>query len=264
MTALTISDLFAKHIPSVLREWKHSDFSDSQYLNVGLRLIDEFWDQSQCNFVRHSAYRLNLEDVITFDASGHIAFADPEHLLQALLSSEIELRIRPEMTLEQSSKLAGIYECLAVKFAQLTWFEHSRFCFKRAAQLFGSLMQYAREDECWYGWSCSSLKMAKGLSRLKLLASYLISGFGYRPFRLFGLSACLMIGFAIVEKFLAVDITSEQALLLSAMSGLTAVGFGDVKDFRPTLSLIMVVHGFISLIVNSAFFALLVRKWFRA
>ncbi|MBZ0224044.1 MAG: potassium channel family protein [Dokdonella sp.] len=256
--------LFDQHVPSAIRESEKSDFNDGIFLNLGHRVIDEFWMENKSNFVRHSTHKLDLERIFDSKNLNVLATETLPMLLKAFMAAEVELRIEPRMTIEQRKKLGTIFRQIGEGFISRNWHGHARFCFSRGAQLFGDLRLYRFEDDCWYHEAKAAMSQVDGWGRAKAWPLYLFAGFGYRPYRL--LYFCLLT----VAMFVFVYATLEpawsffQCVSVSSMNYLTALGYGDIKETTSLTQLVVILQGFLSLILNSTLFALLVRRWFRS
>lgn len=135
----SLDTLFKKHVPSVIRESSKADFDDEVFLNLGHRVIDEYWMESRTSFCRHSTHRLDLERTADAHQVSEPTQCSTTQLLNLFMASEIEGRIEPGMTIEQRRKLAKIYRDLGLGFRKHEWMGHARYCFSQAAQYFGDL-----------------------------------------------------------------------------------------------------------------------------
>jgi hypothetical protein len=259
----SLDRLFEKHIPSALREADHSDFVDEVFLNLAHRIIDEFWTENKSNFFRHSTHKLELERTFETNSKTGRSDKDLSRLLKALLAAEVEIRIEPQMTIEQRKKLGAMFQQIAIGFLLCKWHGHAKFCFSRGAQLFGDLRLYKLEDECWYHEKHAAMTQATGWARWKALPLYLFAGFGYRPYRLLYFSVSTVAFFSLIYALLQPSWSLFQCITISSMNYLMALGYGDIRDTAPLTQTIVILQGFLSLVLNSTLFALLVRKWFR-
>lgn len=259
----SLDRLFEQHVPNAVRESEKSDFVDGIYLNIGHRVIDEFWMENKSNFVRHSAHRLDLEKYFDTKCLSLLAEETLPIVLKAFMAAEIELRIEPRMTIEQRKKLGTIYRQIGEGFTSHKWHSHARFCFSRGAQLFGDLRLYKLEDECWYYEAKAAMSQSGGWGRVKSWPLYLFAGFGYRPYRLLYLCLITVVIFALAYDALEPSWSLFQCVFVSSMNYLTALGYGDIKEARQATQSVVILQGFLSLVLNSTLFALLVRRWFR-
>ncbi len=259
----SLDALFARHVPSVLRDAQSATFEDDVFLNLAHRVIDEFWMDRRAEFVRHSTHKLDLDRVIDVQRVAVDEGWDTDFLLRAFLAAEIELRIEPRMTIEQRRKLGVLFRDIGNGFLADRWFAHARFCFSRAAQLFGDLRSRKLEDECWYRESLATMLQSRGWIRAKLVPLYLVAGFGYRPYRMLYVGAFTVVVAALVLQLLQPTWSPFQCFAISSMNYLAALGYGDVKDASQATQVVVIAQGFLSLVLNATLFALLVRRWFR-
>lgn len=256
--------MFNRHVPSAIRESEQSDFDDSVLLNMGHRVIDEFWLEHKSDFVRYSAHKLNLESEIDILSLENLPASHLRTLLKSFMAAEIELRIEPRMTIEQRSKLGALFRNIGDGFLVLRWLAHARFCFSRGAQLFGDLRLHRHEDECWYREGKAALAQTTGWPRAKAISLYIFAGFGYQPYRLLYCCGLTVVLFTLIYTQLEPRWTLFQCFSVSSMNYLSALGYGDVRDSLPSTQLAVILQGFFSLVLNSTLFALLVRRWFRS
>jgi hypothetical protein len=264
MTNPSLDRLFDQHIPSEIRETKESDFVDGIFLNLGHRVIDEFWMENKSNFVRHSTHKLELERVLDANSMNLLSAQNLGILLKVFMAAEIELRIEPRMTLEQRMKLGTVFHQLGYGFMSHKWHSHARFCFSRGAHLFGDLRLYRLEDDCWYQEAKAAMYQSDRCGRVKAWPLYLFTGFGYRPYRLLYLCLLTVVIFALTYAVLEPTWPFFQCVAISSMNYLTALGYGDIKEATHLTQSVVMLQGFLSLVINSTLFALLVRKWFRS
>lgn len=264
MANLSLDRLFEQHVPSAIRESEKGDFVDGIFLNLGHRVIDEFWMENKSSFVRHSSHKLDLETVFDIRSQNWLPAEILPTLLKAFMAAEVELRIEPRMTIEQRKKLGTIFCQIGERFRSRNWQGHARFCFSRGAQLFGDLRLYRLEDDCWYNEAKAAMSQLDGISRLKAWSLYLFAGFGYRPYRLLYFCLLTVVIFALAYAALEPTWPLFQCVAVSSMNYLTALGYGDIKEATRVTQSVVVLQGFLSLVLNSTLFALLVRRWFRS
>lgn len=106
--------------------------------------------------------------------------------------------------------------------------------------------------------------MEVSVGRAKCWLLYAFAGFGYRPYRL--LFSCLIFVavFSAVYAALEPRWTPLQCVAISGMSHIAAVGYGDVREAAQSTQFVVIAQGFVSIVLNSTLFALLVRRWFRS
>lgn len=264
MAIPTLDRLFEQHVPSAIRESEKSDFVDGVFLNFGHRVIDEFWMENKSNFVRHSTHKLNLENSFDNKCLNSLSTERLPTLLKAFMAAEVELRIEPRMTIEQRKKLGTIFRQIGEGFIPHNWHGHARFCFSRGAQLFGDLRLHRLEDDCWYHEAKAAMSQSDGWGYVKAWPLFLFAGFGYRPYRLLYFCLLTVMMFAFVYVALEPAWPFFQCVSISSMNYLTAVGYGDIKEAKHLTQSVVMLQGFLSLVLNSTLFALLVRRWFRS
>lgn len=257
-----LETLYRQHIPGAIRESKNSDFSEAGFLNLAYRLIDEFWQEYETQFVRHSTHTLYLEedsDTVAATDTGSV-----DALLKTFIAAEIELRIEPGMTIEQKKKISILLLSLGKGFLSCKWTEHAKACFSNAAQLFNELRLYGLADDCRYYESKAIMHQKTGFEQARLWLSYCFAGFGFRPYRLLYCCVLSVALFVLVYMFTEPSWSFFESLTVSSMNYLTTLGFGDLKEVSPLTRAVAIAQGFISLVLNATLFALLVRKWFRS
>lgn len=252
-------ELYQRHLPAILRHRNDKNFEDNDYLDLGNRLIDEFWEKNRSKFVRNESARPSVT---------HLPGGVPDEwkiddVLKSFLAAEIEIRISPPMTGIQKEVVAGIFSELALYFFRLRFYGHAKHCFRRAAAIFGDLRQFGEEDRCWYHYEKCSTKMLNGIEKLWNQTIDIISGFGYKPYRLILVEIIIWIFVALLFYQIDDSVGIKKAVLLSISGQLGFVGFGDIQKFPDVVEGISILQSFISLVLNATLFALLVRKWFR-
>lgn len=262
MNSHLLEIMFSRHVPGALREEGDARFDDQVQLNISHILIDEFWSEFSTNFVRDGAHRLFFEDFIE-SGRGH-ASNSSEALLKRFLACEMELRVESRMTIQQSRKLAGAYFEIGSGFYGRQWWAHARFCFSRSAGLMAELRDFRRADDCWYWEMLSETKLCGTYLRIVRFPSWLLAGFGYRPYRLLYSAFASIFFFAAVFWVLRPGTLFFENLMFSGMNYLAAVGFGDVASWALLARAVVLLQGIVSLVLNATLFALLVRRWFRA
>lgn len=264
MANLSLNKLFEQHVPSAIRESQNSDFADGVFLNIGHRVIDEFWMDNKSNFVRHSTHKLDLDEIFDNKTLNSLSTEKLPMLLKAFMASEIELRVEPRMTIEQRKKLGTIFRQIGEGFISHHWYSHARFCFSRGAHLFGDLRLSRFEDDCWYSEAKAAMSQSDGWGRVKAWPLFVFAGFGYRPYRLLYFCLLTVVIFALTYSTLEPAWPLLQCISVSSMNYLTALGYGDIREGTYLTQGVVILQGFISLVLNTTLFALLVRRWFRS
>ena len=252
-------ELFRRHIPTILRERQERDFDENVLFELGNRIVGEFWEKHNKEFVRNESTRLSIARLPP-EIRGKW---DLEVVLKSVLAAEIETRILPPMTGIQKEELAEIYVQLGDALSSFRFFQHAKQCFRRAAGIYGELRRFSYEDLCWYRHEKCSAKMSNGWEKAWSYFLDVVSGFGYKPYRLIFLALFLWGLMALVYFAVDTELNAKTAALLSISGQLGFVGYSDIRTFPGTIEVVSIVQSCLSLVLNTTLFALLVRKWFR-
>ena len=259
--------LYGRYIPNALEMCKRDGkaFDDLMMLDSFRVTFDKFWRDYQSKFIRHRAFGLLLENSVDFNQSVDLGERQKtEDLLKMFSAAEIELRITSEMTQEQKLRLATILHSAGCKFlSKKQWPSHAGHCLSRAADLFDQLKNHREMDDCLYYESTANLRRKGGLDWFWGIILYLAAGFGYRPYRLLGAGVSTVMVFAFLFWHIEPTWIFWDCLLFSGMNYLAMIGYGDIEKASALTKILIWIQGFISLVLNSTFVALLARKWFR-
>ena len=261
-------ELYQSYIPNALKllEDDGKKFDDSRILDQFHKPFDRFWKKYGLQFVRHSTFELYLEKVKSVDlrrpASGQ---PQPvESLLRTFIACEIELRISSHMTDTQKVSLGRLLYSTGCKLLSLDqWPSHASHCLWRASEIFGQLNDYSALDNCLYHRSRAEIRRKSRLHRIFGIFAYLLAGFGYRPYRLLGACIVVVILFSLIYRVTVPQWTLFDCFLFSSINYLAMLGYENIGGIPRLGQALVLFQGFLSLVLNSTFIALLGRKWFR-
>jgi hypothetical protein len=179
----------------------------------------------------------------------------------AFVAALIEERLKPELSVPQSTTLNSVYRQLLRRARALKLWDHAIVLARLGSRLELKIGNGAASDTFLY---VSGVAEDKNLGRVvgwRVMRRYLI-GYGYRPYRLivaWFISAIIftLAYWALGQKLADAGVLSASAQLGAAVVSNTLPG-GDI-----TAWLIVVQIG-LGILTISVFFALVVRRWVRA
>ncbi|MFI5779751.1 hypothetical protein [Nocardia sp. NPDC051570] len=188
----------------------------------------------------------------------------PSALLAALVAAEVEFRGPLRLSAIQTTVLAEVYERLGAQLSTLGLLAHAVLTFRRATALYRINEDVDAEDRC-------GLELARARTRATPQAwrrwagrgSYVLCGYGYRPFWLLGWVAAQLVVFTVLGLLLAGNASVTETIYMCATSFLNPLGPGDTQNLHAAARPLYAIESWAGTVSMSVFFALLVRKWFR-
>lgn len=261
-------ELYQSYIPNALKslEADGKGFDDSKILDQFHKPFDRFWKKYSLQFVRHSTFELYLEKVKSVDF-GRPTDDQPqtaESLLRTFIACEIETRISSRMTDTQKVTLGRLLYSTGRKLLSLDrWPSHASHCFWKASEIFGQLNDYTALDNCLYHRSMAEIRRKTCFHKIFGIFAYLLAGFGYRPYRLLATCLAVIVLFTLVYQVILPQWTLFDCFRFSFVNYLAMLSYEDIDGISRTGQALILFQGFLSLVLNSTFIALLGRKWFR-
>jgi hypothetical protein len=93
--------------------------------------------------------------------------------------------------------------------------------------------------------------------------SAVLCGYGYQPYRLLGWVILQLASFSLVLTLISTG-SVVDSVYMCLINYLNPLGVGDTKEMPHSAWILLVVEGYTGAVSLSIFFALLVRRWFRA
>ncbi|UGT40577.1 hypothetical protein LTV02_31975 [Nocardia yamanashiensis] len=186
-----------------------------------------------------------------------------EPLLAALLAAEVEFRGPLRLSRTQTSQLAEIYERLGGRLASVGLPGHAALAFQRAKYLYRVDEDRRAEDRCGLALARARRRAtASMVRRFGHLATDLLCGYGYRPFRLLWWIALQVLACA-VAVLLVSDLAMGTVLQQVLINYLNPLGPRETADLSGPVRWLYLIESYVGALTSAVFFALLVRRWFR-
>ncbi|MFI7669727.1 hypothetical protein [Nocardia sp. NPDC049526] len=184
-------------------------------------------------------------------------------VLTALLAAEVEFRGPRRLSRTQNTRIAEIYEHLGRALVAADLPHHAVLAFKRAVGLHRVEEDFDAQDRCGHALAQARCRAVDQVwKRIPHWTLEVLCGYGFRPFRLLGwIAAVLLIGTVVLWATDGQPIPT--ALHMCLINYLNPLGIGDLEDIRGAGRTLLIVEAYAGLVLNSLFFALLVRRWFR-
>lgn len=187
----------------------------------------------------------------------------PIESLTALLAAEVEFRGPRKLSRTQNMQLAENYEWLGHNLAETGLPGHAALAFLRAAGMHALNEDVDAQDRCGLALARARRQATYPPWRRSVgWASDLLCGYGYRPFRLLGWIAGLLVVFTFALYEVS-DLTLTTSLHYCLLNFLNPVGLGDLDKIGTPGRVLLVTEAYAGIVSSSVFFALLVRRWFR-
>jgi hypothetical protein len=185
-------------------------------------------------------------------------------LITALLAAETESRGPLRLTQAQNLRLAQIYERLGERLLSNRLPLHAALAFERAAGTYLQVEEHLARDRCLLA-QARARHRARPFGWVKALEtlSEVSCGYGYQPYRLLSWVVFQLAAFTLLLT-LVTDKSVIQSIYLCLVAYISPLGTGDVSNMSRAESVLFVVEGYAGVLSLSVFFALVVRRWFRA
>ncbi|MFE9323341.1 hypothetical protein ACIHDR_26995 [Nocardia sp. NPDC052278] len=183
--------------------------------------------------------------------------------LTALLAAEVEFRGPRRLSRTQNIRIAEIYEHLGRALIAAELPQHAVLAFKRAVGLHRVEEDFEAQDRCGHALAQARCRAVYPVwKRIPHWTLEVLCGYGFRPFRLLcWIAAVLLIGTVVLWATDGQPILT--ALHMCLINYLNPLGLGDLEDIRGSGRTLLIIEAYAGLVLNSLFFALLVRRWFR-
>ncbi|WP_063049735.1 hypothetical protein [Nocardia arthritidis] len=188
----------------------------------------------------------------------------PSAIPAALLAAEVEFRGPLRLSSRQNTMLAEEYERLGAQLSAAGLPAHAALAYRRGAALYRMNEDDEAQDRCGLRLArARTLALPPGPRRWPGQLSYVLCGYGYRPFWLLGWVAGQLVLFTVAALLLSGN-SSPAATIYTCVTGfINPLGPGDTENLRPAARPLFAVEAWAGTVSMSVFFALLVRKWFR-
>jgi hypothetical protein len=185
-------------------------------------------------------------------------------LITALLAAEAETRGPLRLTQAQNARLAQIFEGIGAGLTVDRLPLHAALAFDRAAGLYLQVGNHRVRDQCLLA-QARARHQARGRGGTKVLEtiSAVLCGYGYQPYRLLGWVILQLASFSLVLTLISTG-SVVDSVYMCLINYLNPLGVGDTKEMPHSAWILLVVEGYTGAVSLSIFFALLVRRWFRA
>ncbi|RDI64778.1 hypothetical protein [Nocardia pseudobrasiliensis] len=188
----------------------------------------------------------------------------PSALLAALLAAEVEFRGPLRLSAIQTTVLAEVYERLGAQLTAIGLHAHAALTFRRATALYRINEDVDAEDRAGLELARARTRATpRGWRRSAGHVSYILCGYGYRPFWLLGWVAAQLVVFTVIGLLVSGNASATETIYMCATSFLNPLGPGDTQDLHAAARPLYAIESWVGTVSMSVFFALLVRKWFR-
>ena len=185
-------------------------------------------------------------------------------LLVALMAADVEMRGPLQLSQNQRSRLAELFGHLGARLADEGLLRHAALAFERAAALYVGTGDHRARDRCLLEQArARRLVRDFGWAKVQDTLSLALCGFGYKPYRLLGWMAAQLVLFtALVWLIGGAAFGTTLHLVLTGF--LNPAGPDDTAALADPAGALLVLESYLGALSVSVFFALLVRRWFRA
>lgn len=184
-------------------------------------------------------------------------------LIAGLLAAETENRGPLRLTQAQTARLAEVFERLGRGLSAEKLPGHAALAFERASLAYLQLGDHLSRDRCLYARACARHRTRRrGWTKLLETVSKVLSGYGFRPYRLLGWACVQLVVFSIVLDLISPGPAARNAYMV-AINYVNLLGVGDTTNLPHGAWVLFIVEGYTGALTTSVFFALLVRRWFR-
>jgi hypothetical protein len=187
--------------------------------------------------------------------------------IAALLGAEAEIRGPLRLTPAQTLRLAEIVERLGHRCARAGLSLHAAFAFDRAGGLYMQVENRHAQDRCLLLARRARYRARdRGLVKVLEAISNLLCGYGYQPYRLLGWVFVQLAALILVLRIMfgAPLVTSMHAVLINYLNPLGLNDLNDIEGLPRNAWVLLVIESYAGAVSLSVFFALVVRRWFRA
>ena len=182
-------------------------------------------------------------------------------LLIAMMAAEVETRGPLRLTNVQNARLAKIFERIGDACGKENLPLHAALAFERAASIYLLLSSNSARDRCLHAEIRYRQRATKrGFRKTMLTLSWILTGYGYKPYRLLFWVAVQLVLFTALVALNTRGDSLWHNILLSFTNYLDPQGADNVTEFGKA---VLVTESYVSAVSLSVFFALLVHRWFR-
>jgi hypothetical protein len=190
-------------------------------------------------------------------------------LLSALMAAQVEALGPLRLTRNQSDRLAAVLFRLGDALDAVGLLEHAAAAYDRAARLYGDVDDDPARDRCLKQLaSVRHRALPRGWRRVAEQLNATLFGYGFEPYRFLAWMgvqlaiACTIL--VMLPKGKGLHASVPATLYLALQDFVNPMGLGDTDGLSHWAWAVLVVESYFGLISSSIFFALLLRRWFRA
>ncbi|MEU6561036.1 hypothetical protein [Nocardia nova] len=188
----------------------------------------------------------------------------PSALPAALIAAEVEFRGPLRLSARRQTLLAEVYERLGHQLIDADLPVHAALAYRRAEALYRMNEDIQGEDRCGLKLARANTRaLPAGWRRWAGQLADVLCGYGYRPFLLLGWVAVQLVVFTTFGVIVGGRSTAET-VYMCVTCFLNPLGPGDTENLHAAVRPMYAVESWAGTVSMSVFFALLVRKWFRA
>lgn len=190
-------------------------------------------------------------------------------LLAALMAAEVEALGPLRLTRNQTKRLAGILERIGGALDEEGLLIHAGEAYDRAARLYLDNEDHAARDRCLRRQAAVRHRaMPRGWRRTVQSLNSALFGYGFAPYRLLLWMGAQLVVASVILVLLPKTADSklgvENTLYVSLQDFVNPMGLGDTQGMSHWAWTVLTLESYLGLLSSSVFFALLLRKWFRA
>jgi hypothetical protein len=141
---------------------------------------------------------------------------------------------------------------------------HAALAFERAAELYLQVEEHLARDQCLLA-QARARHRSPGRLHVKVLEtiSEALCGYGYQPYRLLGWVALQLVIFSFIMALIS-DKSIYDNLYLALTGFVSTPGLNDLQNTPGSAKILFIIESYLGVLSLSVFFALVVRRWFRA
>ncbi|MFC7614885.1 hypothetical protein ACFQV2_16540 [Actinokineospora soli] len=180
------------------------------------------------------------------------------------MAADVEVRGPLQLSQTQRARLADLFCHLGARLAATSLLGHAALAYGRAAALHVTTGDHRARDRCLLEQArARRLVRDFGWAKLQDTLSLALCGFGYKPYRLLGWMAAQLALFTLLVWLIGGAAFGTTAHLV--LTGfLNPAGPDDTAALADPAGALLVLESYLGALSVSVFFALLVRRWFRA
>lgn len=204
----------------------------------------------------------HLEVEMATVQSKQVEAEDIGALGRMLFYCRFEAELPSMMSSTQGEILGSTLVSVANAFQEARLPVHSQAAADAAYLTYDRCRNRPARDEAAYIGRRAGMLATTGPRRFLQRILWASAGFGYRPWRLASVAAVIITVCSLIVYLCGVT-PPVHALTLGCLGYLGSLGFGDIGRFALAERITLIAEGFVGVVINSMFVALLARKWFQ-